>query len=285
MGTGELLQIDIRSVIEKKNPKLLKKLPGFALRFIKWILKLKEANDFLRRKGHLEKLDFAEAILEEFEITLNVEGLDNIPKDGGRYIFTGNHPLGALDSIAKMCMVGRISWIGDKIKFPANDIISVLEPFKSILLPINKHGGQAKKTVELFNSAYKSDNQILYFPAGMVSRRKWFSRKVVDVKWSKSPIKKAFEYERDIIPVYIDGKNSNRFYRIANWRKLFGLPNIEMFFLIREIYKQKGKTITIKIGKPISYEKFNPKRSPLNYDEWADKLRSTVYGLGGINVN
>ena len=75
---------------------------------------------------------------------------------------------------------------------------------------------------------------------------------VQDLEWRKTFVTKAKKYNKPIYPVYISGQNSNRFYKIAKWRSLFGIKiNLEMFFLVDEMFKQKGNTIDITMGKHI----------------------------------
>jgi len=112
------------------------------------------------------------------------------------------------------------------------------------------------------------------FPAGLVSRK--IEGKIVDLTWQKHFIKKAIEYEREIVPVYIQGRNSNRFYRLANWRKRLGIKaNIEMLFLPDEMFRQKNQTIKIVVGKPIHYDGLR-NRPP---EVWAEFVKREVYNL------
>jgi len=41
-----------------------------------------------------------------------------------------------------------------------------------IFIPVNKHGAQAKDAALMIEEAYSSDSQILYFPAGLCSKKK-----------------------------------------------------------------------------------------------------------------
>jgi hypothetical protein len=49
-----------------------------------------------------------------------------------------------------------------------------------------------------------------------------------------------------------------------------------MFYLVDELYKQKGKTITINFGKPISWKTFTTDK-PSEY--WSEKMKQHVYAL------
>ena len=49
-----------------------------------------------------------------------------------------------------------------------------------------------------------------------------------------------------------------------------------MFYLPDEMFKQKGKTITLTFGKSIPYSVFDKSFSPV---EWAQKVKAHVYRL------
>ena len=88
---------------------------------------------------------------------------------------------------------------------------------------------------------------------------------------------KAKQHKRDIIPVYMDGKNSNFFYRLSNIRNKLGIKaNLEMLYLVNETYKQYNKTIHLVIGDPIPWESFDKSKSDL---EWAAMLQDKVYEM------
>ncbi len=117
---------------------------------------------------------------------------------------------------------------------------------------------------------------MLIFPAGLVSRRQ-AGRVVKDLEWKKSFIHKAVQNKKDVVPVYIEGRNSNFFYNLAYWRKKIGVKaNIEMFYLVDEMYKQRGKTLTFIIGKPIPWKLFT---SEHREEYWAKKVKEHVYAL------
>lgn len=265
------LQIDIEKVFASKSEKLAKLLPGFILKYLKRIIHQDELNDFLSRSYMKQGVDFADSVLEELDIKFKVEGLENIEKDK-RYIFASNHPLGGPDGIILISIFGKHF---PKIKFLVNDILMNIKNLSEVFLPINKHGGQAKEAALMLENAYASDATILTFPAGLVSRKQ--KGIIKDLQWKKSFIVKSKKYKRDIVPIHIDGENSNFFYNLANFRKLIGLKaNIEMLYLPDELFKQKGKTFTVKIGKPISYKTFDKR---LNHSQWADKMKEETYKL------
>jgi putative hemolysin len=263
--------IDVKNVLHSKNPALARIIPGFVINYLKRIVHQDEINEFLKKWGHLKDSELIAAFLEHFEIKFKVTGTENIPKSG-RFIFVSNHPLGGLDGIV---FISELSKHFSDIKFPVNDILTNIKNLSGIFLPINKHGAQAKDAARMVEQAYSSDCQILYFPAGLCSRKK---RGVIrDLEWHKSFITKSIQHKRDIVPAFFSGRNSNFFYNLANIRKLFGLKsNIEMLYLADEMFKQKDKEIRLVFGKPIPWETFDKKKTA---PEWAEWTKSRSYAL------
>ena len=264
-------KIDVRNVLFSKNPALARTIPAFVINYLKRIVHQDELNVFLGKYGHLRDSELIAAGLTHFGIKFNVTGSENIP-DSGRYIFVSNHPLGGLDGLV---FIYELSKHFPDIKFPVNDILTNIKNLSGIFLPVNKHGTQAKDAARLIEEAYSSDCQILYFPAGLCSRKK---RGIIkDLQWHKSFISKSIQHKRDIVPAFFSGRNSNFFYNLSNFRKLVGIKaNIEMLYLADEMFKQKDKEISLVFGNPIPWETFDKSRSAI---EWAEWVKSKTYDL------
>jgi putative hemolysin len=263
--------IDIEEVIRKKNPKLLKYLPGFAIAYAKRLIHQDEVNRIIDDYQDCYGLDFVRRILEDMHVTYTVEGMEEVPGTG-RYIFASNHPLGGFDGLVLMDAIG--SQFKD-IRFIVNDLLLNLDNFHPIFVPVNKHGRQSSDYARKIKDSYSGDAQVLYFPAGLCSRK--IKGEITDLKWNKSFIRKAIEYERDVVPVYFDGRNTNFFYNLANLRKFLHIKsNIEMTFLVNEFFKQKGQHLTLRFGKPIAYAVFDKSKTD---NEWAGMVREKVYAM------
>jgi putative hemolysin len=269
--TNNVLQIDVEQVLYSKNPALRKTVPGFIIRYLKKIVHQNELNEFLKSAGHLKDAEFIKAGLEYFEISYHVTGRENIPVSG-RYIFVSNHPLGGLDGLV---FIYELSKYFKDMKFPVNDILMNITNLSGIFLPINKHGAQARDAARMIEEAYASDNQILYYPAGLCSRKK--KGIISDLQWHKSFISKSVQYKRDIVPAYFSGRNSNFFYNLSNFRNFLGIKaNIEMLYLVDELFKQKGKEIDLIFGKAIPWQTFDHSRTT---PEWAEWVKAKSYEL------
>lgn len=262
--------VDVEKVFANKNPKLARLIPAFVFNYLKRIIHQDQINDFIERSKHLEGLPFVDAIIDEFDPEITIRGSENIsPKD--RIIVASNHPLGGLDGIALMQAVGRIR---PDIQFPVNDILLHLDNLKPLFIPINKHGSNAEN-IKILNDTFAEDALICYFPFGLVSRKK--GQRIMDLEWKKTFVTKAKRYKRDVVPTHINGRNSNFFYKLSNLRKNIGIKaNIEMLYLADEFFKQKGKSMVITFGRPVSWQTFDKRKSDA---QWAMQLRNYVYQL------
>jgi len=264
-------KIDAEKVLFSKNPALAKTVPSFVINYLKKIVHQDELNELLKECGHLKDSEFIEAGLKFLNIRYKAYGQENIP-ERGRYIFVSNHPLGGLDGLV---FIHEISKHFRDLKFPVNDILMNIENLSGIFLPVNKHGSQAKFAAAKIEEAYASDSQILYFPAGLCSRKK--RGLIKDLEWHKSFITKAIQHKRDIIPAYFSGRNSNFFYNLSNLRNFIGIKaNIEMLYLPDEMFRQKDKEIKLIFGKSIPWQTFDHAKSP---SEWAEWVKSKSYDL------
>ncbi|WP_297091877.1 1-acyl-sn-glycerol-3-phosphate acyltransferase [uncultured Draconibacterium sp.] len=263
--------IRIREVFAAKSPGLAKIIPGFIYRYLNNILHLDEVNTFLEKHGHLKGIEFVDKVVEDFNVREFVHNPENIPQSG-RFIFASNHPLGGFDG---MLLMKNVEARLGAFKFLANDILLNIPQLSPVFVPVNKHGGHAREAAKKLSACYNSDDQILIFPSGLASRK--IKGEIIDLEWKKHFITKAIQHKRDVIPVFISGKNSNRFYRTAKLRKFFKLKwNLEMFFLSDETMRHRNKDVHLYFGEPIPYTTFNASKT---HQEWAQWVKNKVYQL------
>ena len=278
--------IDVRSLFAAKNPRLLKLIPGFVFSIIKKIVHQDTINGYIYKHRDNFGLSFVSAILHEFGVKIEVmkipgsvgeTGMPRIIPQDGRFIIASNHPLGGLDGLALMHVAGQSR---PDVVFPVNDLLMFIPGLKPLFIPINKHG-KNNENVEIIHRTFASDKTILYFPAGLVSR-KHKGGKILDLEWKKTFITQAKRYQRDIIPVYISGRNTNFFYNFANLRKRLGIrSNIEMMLLPDEMMRQKDKTVKLIFGDPIPWSSFDRSHSD---QEWAGIIKEKVYCLSDEEI-
>lgn len=244
------MEIDLNKILTgRMAPWKRRLIPPGVIGGLEKIVHQDELNALLRAAAPAVGSEFASDILRELNISISIEGLENIPENG-RFIFASNHPLGGLDGIALIKVLGE-KYGDDNIRFPVNDMLLHVEPLRNVFLAINKYGSQSRAATIALNEAYASDCQICIFPAGLVSRLH-DDGKIRDLEWHKSFVSKAIEYNRDIIPVRFIGQNSMRFYRTARLRKQLGVKvNIEQALLPSELCKSRNKHFRIIFGQPI----------------------------------
>jgi 1-acyl-sn-glycerol-3-phosphate acyltransferase len=264
------MRFDVEAILAEKLPN--KKLPKFVVNYLKRIIHQNELNKFMEQYDRTVNFEFIEGIYKFFDISTSVHGIENLPH-GGRYVFASYHPLGGMDGVSLAYYIGK-EYDG-KVKIYANDILMFVRPLNGIFIPINKAGMVGRNSAEITNKFLETDNHLITFPAGMCSRK--IGGKIIDVNWKKNVIAKSVQYQRDIVPVYFEGRNSNFFYNLANFRKKLGIKtNVEMLYLVDEFVKQRGKHHAIYIGKPISYTTFCKSKSQV---EWAQWLKEQVYAI------
>lgn len=263
--------ISLEKLIASKNKNLLRILPKFLLNRFKKLIHLDEINRIIYQYRDFKGAAFADCVIKkELNIRLVVKNPENIPCET-RALVVSNHPIGSIDGMSLISIVGEKR---KDILFPVNDLLCALPGFKGTFVPINKYGKNASNH-DVLNEAFEGNACIMFFPAGTES--KYIDGKFLDFPWKKAFVKKAVEFKRDLIPVYIEGMNSKRFYRLSKIRRFFGIKfDLEMILLPDEMFRYKDKTITLTFGKPIPYTIFDKSRT---YSQWAQLIRQHVYTL------
>ncbi|MFD2599778.1 1-acyl-sn-glycerol-3-phosphate acyltransferase [Sphingobacterium corticis] len=263
--------IEVRNVIHKKSPKLARWIPKPIISYLRRIIHEDDINYIMQRYQDDFGLDFVDSLLKELGVEVVLEGAENVPLTDS-VIFASNHPLGGLDGVAFMQAIGRYR---KDVKFLVNDILLNIRNLEPLFVPVNKIGNQSKNGIAAIENAYASDQALLVFPAGLVSRK--IDGKIQDLEWKKSFVTKAKKYKKDIVPVYIDGKNSNFFYNLARLRQKVGIKaNLEMLYLPDEMFSQRNQRVKICIGKRIPYTSFDASK---NERAWAAEVRRVVYDM------
>jgi Putative hemolysin len=273
MSEKGVYQIDIQEILNSKVPKQAKRTPKFLVRWLSNLVCQDRINEFLRYNGKATGVELMDNAMNFFNFSLDIVGEENIPDFEKKCIFASNHPLGGVDGICLSSYLG--GRYNQKIKYLVNDILFFIKPLQPIFIPINKHGTQNKNAAQLLNEAFRSENQIITFPAGLNSRKN--NGIIRDPEWKKMFIVKAIENKRDIVPVFFDAINSSVFYNVAIWRKKLKIKfNIEMLFLPREMIKKENSTLRIFFGEPISWQTFDESKTP---QEWAEWVKQIVYNM------
>lgn len=246
--------IDVQKEIEKKFPKLAKN-PNFLskslIKIAKKVIHEDSVNEFLKNNAHLKGFEFVDAVLDffDFDYTVSSNDIQNIPPTG-KVVIIANHPLGALDALSLLKLVGTVR---TDVKIVANDFLNGIDALKSLLVPVdNFKARQSKKDVQAIYDTLNDDCAVIIFPAGEVSRAG--AKGIKDPIWNKGFLNFAINSNAPILPIFIGGKNSKTFYTMSVINKTFST-----LLLSNEMFNKKSMTIQMKIGELIPNDNIKPR--------------------------
>ncbi len=269
--------IDIEKILASKVGDKMKFIPKSLVNWLKRTTHQEELNEFIWKSRDHEGAEWLEDCVKFLDMNLKVEGFENLPDkdDTKRYTFVSNHPLGGGDGVALGAILSRK--YGNDFRLIVNDILMNLPGLAPLCIPVNNTTSKRERALTaMIEAGFASEHNLLLFPAGLCSRK--IDGKIQDVEWKKTFITKSIESQRDVVPIHFSGKNSDKFYRIANiCKKLHLKVNVAMLYLPDEMIKNRHNTFTVKIGKPIPWQTFDKSRKP---KEWAQWVRKQVYELG-----
>lgn len=267
------ITIDVRQVLASRLGRRVRYVPRFVTNALERLICQRQLNELLRYAYPRRGADFCEAVLKHLDVTIDVKDSDRLPANS-RCIFVSNHPLGGLDGMAMIAWLSRR--YNSAVHFVVNDLLMAVEPLTDCFIPVNKHGAQSRSTADNLDSVLAGNDPVIIYPAGLCSRRQPDGT-IADRKWNKMFVNKAIASQRDIVPIYFGGTNSDGFYRAAARRERLGIKfNIEMILLPREIFRQAGRTFTVCCGTPVAWQSLAGGTEAVHT---AATLRRTVYDL------
>lgn len=266
--------LDINKVL---GPKLSGKLPRFVKNFLKRRIHQDEINDCIMHGEHYCGAGFFDEALKYIGISYRIRGEENL-EPGKRYLFVCNHPLGGPEALIIGSVFRRL--YGQGFKVPVNHILANLKPLNEFFVPVKVYSSrQSRELGDQIADMFRSDFQVLVFPAGLCARK--IDGKVTEMPWKKMFVTQARKYERDVVPMHISGFNSKRFFFFTKLSMFLKLKfNIGMLFLVDELFNKKGEEFVITIGKPVPYATFDRSKSDR---QWAAEMQEHVKTLGKDN--
>ena len=266
--------LDVEKVL---GPKLLKKLPRFAVNFFKRRIHQDEINDCIMHAEHYKGAGFFDEALKYVDISFRIRGEENLDP-AKKYLFAGNHPLGGPEALIIGSVFRRI--YGDGFKVPVNHLLANLKPLNEFFVPVRVYGSNRNRELgEQIADMFRSDYQVLVFPAGMCARK--IKGKVTEMPWKKMFITQSRRFERDVVPIHISGFNSRRFFFFTKLSTFLKLKfNLGMIFLVDELFNKKGQEFVVTFGKPVPYTTFDKTKTDL---QWAAEIKDQVEALSKDN--
>ncbi|HEY6941143.1 lysophospholipid acyltransferase family protein [Dokdonella sp.] len=198
-------------------------------------------NAILGQAASLRGFAFVEHVLEHLKVSYSIANTDreNIPVEG-RAVIVANHPLGALDALALIHLVGSVR---RDVKVLANDVLMQFDALSSLLLPLPVFGaGSALGGARAAYRALERDEALVVFPSGEVSRMG--AQGVRDSAWSAGFARLAMKTGSPVLPVHITAQNSPMFYGVSMLAK-----PLAALMLAREIFTAERARIGFQVGE------------------------------------
>lgn len=226
-------------------------------------------NAFLAETAGLVGFAFVERAIELLQLRYSVANTDreNIPVEG-RVVIVANHPLGALDALALIHLVGSVR---RDVKVLANDLLMQFTQLKPLLLPLPVFGGgSAHGGARAAYRALENDEALIVFPAGEVSRMR--AAGVRDAALSSGFVRLALKTGAPVVPVHIAAQNSPVFYGVSMLAK-----PLSSLLLPREMFGAARARIELQVGENVPAAALT--QSTQQPQRIAQQMRTHVYRL------
>lgn len=238
---------DIRKMVPFFDGK--KRLVNFLLKF----LSVDKVNWIHDHNCDTPGVPFTAGLLKDLNIKLridNEERLDNLPE--GSFITVSNHPLGALDGIALIKIVGERR---PKFKVMVNMVLNYISAMRPNFIAVDalassdpKKKAVSMQGIKAAMMQVRSGEPMGFFPAGAVSKLKR-NLHIEDREWQPTIIRLIKQMKVPVVPIYFHTRNSwwFTFLGMLSWQ-------LRTLRLPAEVFRKKNATMHISIGETISVE-------------------------------
>lgn len=225
-------------------------------------------------------IEFIDEIIKLLDIRLDFDekDLQNIPSEGA-FITVSNHPFGGIDGIL---LIKLLSMVRSDHKAIANFLLKKVNPISDYIFAVNpfeEQKGAASSVGGLKQGLehLQRGGVLSLFPAGEVSTNYNNPYIITDKEWLTPALRFIKKAEVPVIPIYFHGSNSRLFHLLGRIH-----PALRTAKLPSELLNKKGKSIKVRIGKPISVKE--QKQLP-DLQQYGRYLRAKTYCLeSGLEV-
>lgn len=227
-----------------------------------------QVNGIVRRLHGHEGFDFVDHAIIDLGARYQVAQTDieNIPAEG-RVVIVANHPLGAVDALVLLQLLGRVR---RDVRMVANDFLLQLKGLAPLLVPCDVFGGGMRTPVREAYRCLEREEAVLIFPAGEVSRIR--PNGIRDQRWSAGFLRFARKTGAPVLPIHVGARNSPTFYGVSMLAK-----PLATLLLPREMFVPDKPRMIISIGAPVPTTALTA--PALSDAALARRMRAHVYRL------
>jgi putative hemolysin len=219
---------------------------------------------------------FAESVLNLLNIqySFDEQRLAELRAIQGPLVIVSNHPLGGLEAIFLVALMGRIR---PDYRIMANYFLGQVAEVRPNLILVDPFDTEESKQKNInplkeVLGYLRSGGFLGVFPAGEVAALKARSGRIEEPDWNPNIAKIILKTRASVVPVYFHGTNSVMFHMASLLN-----PRIRTSLLIREFVNPKVRKLNYRIGELIGPDKLAEQGEPEAVMQY---LRSRTYLLG-----
>jgi putative hemolysin len=208
---------------------------------------------YIHVAAYTDPEEFSKRTLRLMNISceINTDKLASVPKEGPLAIIS-NHPYGAIEGLILISVLLRIR---PDTKIVANYLLGQIPQLREVMFCVDPFETESAirqniKPMKDVVSWLKAGHAVALFPAGEVSSINLRNFQVTDPEWHTTAARIIRKAKAAVLPVFFEGSNSALF-QVAG---LFH-PRLRTVLLPYELLNKKHKTIKVRIGAPIPFQK------------------------------
>jgi putative hemolysin len=193
--------------------------------------------------------EFARAALELLDVRFQLGGSPDAIPTSGPLVVIANHPFGGVEGLYLYSMLADVR---PDVRVLGNELLGLLPGFAPAVFTVNVLAGPqaAQRNGTAMRQAIRwvaDGGALLVFPAGEVATVDRRSRTIIDPAWHPSIARLLRIAKAPVVPVFVDGTNSRLFHAAGRVH-----PRLRTALLPRELFNKRGRTIRVRVGKPIA---------------------------------
>ncbi len=237
------------------------------------LLPMNRIRELYQRAQQPVNRSLLENLLTEMRVDYQVAEADlaRIPTQGP-VVVASNHPFGILDGVIVGALLSRVR---EDVKVLTNFLLAGIPELHEHCIFVDPFGSKSatphnRRALAEAVRWLRAGGMLAVFPAGEVSHFQLPKMNVDDPEWSAIPARLACMTEADVLPLYINGRNSVPFQAMGLLH-----PKLRTAWLLNEFLQQTDRSVSLRIGSTIAAESLRqagPEQQATDYLRWRTYL-------------